>query len=174
MMHLDTAIFLAVTWHEGQVDKSGQPYILHPLRVMLEMDGDPDAMIVAVLHDVFEDTEFTFEEFADYDVPDNIFEALKVITRPGKDDPDRPTYKQFIRGFAHNELARKVKLMDVIDNTRPTRMATLDPKTRRGLSERYEWAMEELINQETAGSLPNSTVDMRKLFHVVKEDEDDV
>jgi hypothetical protein len=60
MSTLEHAIALAACAHAGQVDKAGQPYILHPLRVMLRLSG-ADERIVAVLHDVVEDTPRTIE-----------------------------------------------------------------------------------------------------------------
>ena len=61
MSSLEQAITLAVEAHRGQVDKNGAPYILHPLRVMFRLEHDLDRM-VGILHDVVEDTDYTFED----------------------------------------------------------------------------------------------------------------
>ena len=58
MATLERAIAIAAMAHEGQVDKAGMPYILHPLRMMLSVDT-PEACMAAVLHDVVEDTAVT-------------------------------------------------------------------------------------------------------------------
>ena len=146
MITLDKAISLATDLHTGQVDKSGRPYILHPLRVMHRVDGDDDAMIVAVLHDVFEDTEFTFEDFAKYEAPEHIVEALKAITRPKANTPNRPTYREYIYALKDNDLARTVKVADLLDNMSPERWENL-PESMHSLLDRYEWSISFLMDE---------------------------
>ncbi|MDQ0319993.1 hypothetical protein QO002_002131 [Pararhizobium capsulatum DSM 1112] len=114
MTDLNTAIQVATAAHAGQVDKSGQPYILHPLRVMLAMETE-DERIVAVLHDILEDTPVTANDlYWEHGFKPHVVEAVFALSRkPGEDYPD------FIRRLAVNPLARSVKIADIKDNLRP-------------------------------------------------------
>ena len=76
---LEHAIALAAAAHAGQTDKGGAPYILHPLRVMLSLT-DPDARIAAVLHDVVEDSGWTFEGVAEAGFSPAVVDALRRLT----------------------------------------------------------------------------------------------
>lgn len=108
MSTLEKAIKLATEVHTGQLDKGGQPYILHPLRVMLKMQTNEER-IVAVLHDVLEDG--TALSLYQSGFSENIVEAVKALTR-GK----RESYEDYIARLAPNQLARTVKLRDLEDN----------------------------------------------------------
>jgi (p)ppGpp synthase/HD superfamily hydrolase len=115
-MTLNEAIALAAKAHEGQVDKLGQPYILHPLRVMQAMETD-DERIVAVLHDVVEDTHISLATLRELGLPDGLLAAVDAITRV-VGEPYMPDYIERIAG---NPIARKVKLADLADNLSVTR-----------------------------------------------------
>ena len=117
MPTIGDAIKLAVDAHERQVDKGGQPYILHPLRLMLAVNSEP-ARIVALLHDVVEDNPtFTLEKLRLAGYPQDVLEALDCLTkRPGEH------YSDFIDRIKPNVLARKVKLADLRDNMDVTRL----------------------------------------------------
>ena len=81
MSNLERAIALSIAAHRGQVDKGGQPYILHPLRVMLRMESDPDR-IVGVLHDVVEDNKvYPISRLESLGYSKEILEALDCVTR---------------------------------------------------------------------------------------------
>src|SRR5688572_28315113 len=86
MLSIEDAIALAAQAHAGQQDKNGQPYILHPLRVMLAMaPDDTEGQIVAVLHDVLEDTAITDDDLLKQGYPLHIVTALRALThRPGE------------------------------------------------------------------------------------------
>ena len=109
---LPRAIALAAEAHDGQVDKAGAPYILHPLRVMLQMETDEER-IVAVLHDILEDTHVDGHTISNL-FGSEIFTAVYALTRQ-KDE----TYHAFIERAKKNPLARKVKIADIRDNLRP-------------------------------------------------------
>jgi len=112
---LEDAIALACRAHRGQVDKAGKPYILHPLRVMLRLE-DPAAQIVAVLHDVVEDTPVTLADLRAEGYSGEICDAVDCLTRrPGE------AYEAFISRAAANPLSRRVKLADLEDNMDPRR-----------------------------------------------------
>ena len=80
MSTLERAIRIAAEAHAGQTDKAGAPYILHPLRVMMSVEGD-DARIAAVLHDLVEDTPWTFEDLRTEGFSDAVIAALESLTR---------------------------------------------------------------------------------------------
>ena len=110
MNPLESAIAIAVRAHAGQLDKSGQPYILHPLRVMLRCQTD-EQRIVAILHDVIEDTSVTVEELRNQGFSEAILAALACVTKR-----EGEGYEQFVERAAANPIARQVKLADLEDN----------------------------------------------------------
>src|SRR5438309_472828 len=107
---LDDAIVLAVQAHHGQVDKVGQPYSLHVLRVMLALQFLAER-IAGVLHDIVEDTPYTLEMLRDMGYPEEVLEALDCLTRRPEE-----TYEQFVDRLKPNALARRVKIADLEDN----------------------------------------------------------
>ena len=108
---LERAIAIAAQAHEGQLDKAGAPYILHPLRTMLSLSS-PEARMAAVLHDVVEDGEVTFEQLRAEGFAAVVVEAVEALTKRAGEDFDA-----FIRRVAPNALAREVKLADLRDNS---------------------------------------------------------
>ena len=120
MATLDDAITLAVKAHQGVKDKSGQPYILHPLRVMFSCDTEAER-IVAVLHDVVEDTPYTFDDLLGFD--EQVLAALDSVTKR-----DGEEYEAFIARAAANPIGRKVKLADLKDNMDFRRLPSLEEK----------------------------------------------
>lgn len=110
MPTIEEAIIWATEVHRGQVDKAGNPYILHPLRVMLRMTSD-EARFVAVLHDTIEDSDHTLDDLRALGYSETIIAAVDAVTRRADE-----TYEQFIQRLKPNPLARKVKLADLLDN----------------------------------------------------------
>jgi (p)ppGpp synthase/HD superfamily hydrolase len=119
MATLERAILLAAQAHEGQIDKAGEPYILHPLRIMLRMTT-PTAMTVAVLHDVVEDTRVTPEMLRGEGFSEGVLETLDCLTR--RKDEDYDTYIERIKS---NPEAVRVKIADLEDNMDIRRIADL-------------------------------------------------
>ena len=143
---LERAIALAVRAHTGQSDKNGDPYILHPLRVMLHSSLTRSAeRIVAVLHDVVEDTEITVEWVRGLFGPE-IAEAVDAISV--RESEKRSDYYERVKG---NPLAFKVKLADIADNTDPVRLLRLDIATRQRLTAKYQQALLSLVEAEKEG-----------------------
>jgi (p)ppGpp synthase/HD superfamily hydrolase len=122
MATLEDAIVLAVQAHQGQRDKAEAPYILHPLRVMLRMRSDVERMI-AVLHDVVEDTPYTLLDLQQAGYPEQVLEALDCLTRR-----ENETYEEFIERVKANPLARKIKIADLEDNMDIRRISDLQEK----------------------------------------------
>jgi (p)ppGpp synthase/HD superfamily hydrolase len=125
-MTLERAIEIAAQVHTGQVDKAGQPYILHPLRLMLAVSST-EARMAAVLHDVVEDSEgaVTLETLRAEGFSGDVVAAVEALTKRKDEEND---YEAFIRRVAPNPIAREVKLADLRDNSDPSRIA--EPKER--------------------------------------------
>jgi (p)ppGpp synthase/HD superfamily hydrolase len=136
-MNLDRALQIAATAHAGQKDKAGAPYVLHPIRVMMQMRRN-DEQIVALLHDVAEDSDWTVDALRKEGFSDAIVQAVDVLTkRPGED------YSAYIDRVRHNKTAVRVKLADLGDNMNLHRIA--DPGDRDyDRLERYESAWRTL------------------------------
>ena len=117
MSTLNRAIVIAAEAHAGQVDKAGAPYILHPLRVMLHVEGE-SARIAAVLHDVVEDSDVTLEDLAKEGFSEEVLAAVEAVTkRPGESRIEAACRA------AANSIARAVKLADNADNSDLSRIA---------------------------------------------------
>jgi (p)ppGpp synthase/HD superfamily hydrolase len=123
MSNLARAIALAAEAHVDQREKSGAPYIMHPLRLMLRMNTETE-MIVAVLHDVIEDTRWTFDLLRAEGFSEEILNALDCVTRRSSE-----TYEEFVDRSRDNAIARKVKLADLEDNMDLRRLPDLTPKS---------------------------------------------
>lgn len=122
MSLLEKAIALAVEKHAGQTDKSGETYILHPLRLMMKFT-ETQEQIVAVLHDVVEDSDVTFQDLLDMGFSEDIVDALDCLTKR-----DGESYTSFISRIASNFLATKVKMADLQDNMNLLRIDTITSK----------------------------------------------
>lgn len=115
---IEEALRIATEAHAGQLDKAGQPYILHPLRVMAACDGDLNAQMAAILHDVAEDCpDWPIARIRAYGFPAEVIAALELLTH-AKDEP----YQAYIERIKPNALATKVKLADLADNMNLTRV----------------------------------------------------
>lgn len=120
MATLERAIGIARQAHAGQVDKGGADYIGHPLRVM-ERGENEEQKIVGVLHDVVEDSDWTFEMLEEEGFMPDIIEALKCLTKVSEDE----NYDDFIARVMTNPLAVKIKLYDIEDNLDVSRLDSL-------------------------------------------------
>lgn len=123
MRPLQRAIEIATEAHAGQFDKSGKDYIGHPLRVM-EMGRTEDEKIVGVLHDVVEDTDWTFEALAEEGFSKEVIDALRCVTKLS----DNENYDDFIERVKKNPLAVAVKINDLTDNMDIRRLPYLSDK----------------------------------------------
>jgi (p)ppGpp synthase/HD superfamily hydrolase len=122
MATLERAIALAARMHEGQSDKAGSPYILHPIRMMMRMTT-PVEMMAAVLHDVVEDTSTTLDDLRREGFSEEVVQAVDSLSRrPGE------TYDAFVERVAANPTALRVKLADLADNMDLTRLGELRQK----------------------------------------------
>jgi len=130
------AMIIAYNAHINQVDKAGVPYIYHPIHLAEQMDSETEC-IVALLHDVVEDTKVTFLEL-EKEFSKEVILALKLLTRDKKID-----YFEYIENLKDNKLARKVKIVDInhnMDETRLDEITEKDVKRRK----KYQKALEIL------------------------------
>lgn len=140
MATLNRAFEIATKAHEGATDKYGSRYINHVTRVM-KMGQNDNEKIVGVLHDVIEDTQWTFEDLEKEGFSKDIIDALKCVTKISEDED----YVDFINRVKINPLAVKVKLNDLTDNLDVKRMPEVLESDLNRLN-KYLKAYNELIN----------------------------
>ena len=143
MNTLERAIEIATEAHRGQLDKAGNDYIGHPLRVMAA-GKSINEKIVGVLHDVVEDTEWTFEMLAAEGFSDEVIDALRCVTKLYENEP----YDKFIARVKTNSLAVAVKLNDLSDNMDIRRLPYLSDKDVKRLK-KYLKAYKQLCGEPT-------------------------
>jgi (p)ppGpp synthase/HD superfamily hydrolase len=148
MSTIECALQIAARAHEGQKDKEGLPYILHPLRVMALVDG-AEAQIVAVLHDVVEDTAVTLEELRAAGFSEALLEAVRCVTH-ARHEP----YADYVIRCKANAIARQVKIADLQDNSRLSRMLLRGPRLEQDLGRirkyvlSYKYLTDRLTEEE--------------------------
>jgi (p)ppGpp synthase/HD superfamily hydrolase len=125
---LERAVELAVAAHIGQRDRQGQPYITHPLRVMARVQGTREK-IVAILHDVVEDTAWTLEQLREAGFPPEIVHAVDCVTKR-----EGEVYEDFVTRSASNPIALRVKMADLEDNMDVRRLNEVTPKDMERLN----------------------------------------
>ncbi len=131
MSTLERAIQIAVKAHAGQTDKAGEPYILHPLRLMFAVNGTYPRM-AAVLHDIVEDTSITIDNLKAEGFPAEVIEAVQALTKQkGESRIDAA------KRASENSISRAVKLADITDNMEITRISQPTEKDYLRLKE-YE------------------------------------
>ncbi len=135
MSTLEKALQIAAKAHTGQQEKSGQPYITHSLRVMAGVQG-LEAQIVAVLHDVVEDTDTTLDDLREAGFSEAILAAVACMTH----DKSEP-YAEYVIRCKENELARQVKLSDLADNSRLERTLLRPDRVASDLARIHRYAL---------------------------------
>ncbi|MBR4110892.1 MAG: GTP pyrophosphokinase [Clostridia bacterium] len=128
------AMKIAFDAHKEQVDKNGIPYIYHPVHLAEQMNTEYE-ICVAFLHDTVEDCDVTFDDLIEAGFPDEVVEALKLMTH----DKSVP-YMEYVRKIKNNPIAKAVKLADLRHNSDLTR---LDHVTEKDLirKKKYEQAI---------------------------------
>lgn len=134
---LEKALEIAIEAHKGQFDKSGKDYILHPLYLMVRCK-DGKQRIVAVLHDVVEDSNYTLEDIKNLGFDIEIIEALDCLTHKKGED-----YFEYIKRVKTNELATYVKCLDLAHNGDISRLKTITEKDVKRV-EKYAKALQML------------------------------
>lgn len=132
-MNLGNAIALAAELFRDTEDRGGEPYILHCLHVMNQF-SDPELKIIAVLHDVIEDTDFELKTLEYFGYSPRVLQALDLLTH----DPVM-SYEDYITRIGYNEDATKAKLADLRHNMDITRLKKVNAKDLERL-EKYHKA----------------------------------
>lgn len=142
MTTLQKAIEIAQAAHQGQKDKSGAPYIMHVIRVMNSGKTEIEK-ICGVLHDLVEDTPWTFEMLQQEGFSEEIINVLKLVTKESEEED----YDHFIDRIIKNKTAVAVKLNDLRDNMDITRLPQITEQDRARLN-KYLKAYKKLVNSE--------------------------
>jgi (p)ppGpp synthase/HD superfamily hydrolase len=122
--------------HEGQMDKSGRPYYLHPLRVAMRLiHCTPEERHAALLHDVVEDTPLTLADLKAFGYSDEVLDLVDILTRRM---PEGESHREYLERIvaSRNAKALRVKLADVLDNMSPARSRSLPPE-HQGMKHRF-------------------------------------
>ena len=127
--------------HKNQRDKSDIPYVFHPFHVAESMD-DEVSTTVALLHDIVEDTDVSIEELTKMGFPNEVTDALKLMTHDKSDD-----YFDYIKKIATNPIARKVKLSDLKHNSDLSRLSEVTEKDLERV-EKYKKSIDYLKHYE--------------------------
>ncbi len=143
MSTLERAITIAAQVHQGQTDKAHEPYILHPIRVMLRL-STPDERMAAVLHDLLEDTDWSRMDLEREGFSRAVLDAVEALTRRSDE-----TYEDFLHRVSLNPIALRVKLADLEDNLDASRIAQLTDRDVRRM-EKYR-AARTLLESVGAG-----------------------
>ena len=114
------ALALCFNAHKDQLDKSGLPYVFHPFHLAEQMETE-DTTVLALLHDVVEDTDYTFEDLQNLGFAPKVIEALKLLTH-GND----VEYMDYVANLKSNPLAKAVKLADLKHNSDLSRLDKVD------------------------------------------------
>ena len=139
-MTLGRAISIAAEAHAGQKDRAGAPYILHPIRLMIQMDSE-NAMMAAVLHDVVENSVWTLDDLRKEGFSNEVLNAVDSLTHRDKEGED---YWDYIQRAKSDPIAIKVKLADLEDNLNPDRLNEVTEKDEKRF-DRYRKAQEILL-----------------------------
>lgn len=131
------ALKLCFEAHKEQLDKSGMPYVFHPFHLAEQMP-DEDCTVVALLHDVMEDTEYGVEDLRSLGFSEAVLTALMLMTH----DNDSP-YLVYVARLKSNPIARTVKLADLKHNSDLTRLSAVTDKDLQRV-ERYKKAIQLL------------------------------
>ena len=139
-MTLERAIAIAAEAHAGQKDRAEAPYILHPIRLMIQMDSE-DAMMAAVLHDVVENSVWTLDDLRKEGFSNEVLNAVDSLTHRDKEGEN---YWDYIQRAKSDPIAIKVKLADLEDNLNPDRLNAVTEKDEKRF-DRYRKAQKMLL-----------------------------
>ncbi len=131
------ALQLCFNAHKEQVDKSGMPYVFHPFHLAEQMK-DESTTIVALLHDLVEDTAYTLEDLRDMGFSEQVIDAIALMTHD-----DSVHYLDYVKIIKTNPIASAVKLADLQHNSDLTRLDVVDEKALKRV-EKYKKAIEIL------------------------------
>lgn len=140
---LSNAILLATKAHDGQHDRGGKPYILHPLAVMSILDTtDEELQCIAVLHDVIEDTNTTYADLIEAGMSSRVIEGVRLLTKNRGQ-----TLEEYREGVRSNPDAIRVKMADLTHNSDIKRLKSRREKDFLRVAEyqRFYWELSDLL-----------------------------
>ena len=123
--------------HKGQKDKGGEDYFKHPLAVSNKLSGKKEK-IVALLHDVIEDTDVTVNDLKEAGFSDEVVLAVSAITKKAGED-----YEEYLNRVKQNPIALRVKIADMEHNSDISRIKNPKEKDLKRL-EKYKIRLKEL------------------------------
>jgi len=141
LTRFDKALKLATAVHEDQVDKNGEPYIHHPIRVAKKYENLDDK-VVALLHDVVEDFG---NKLLIQDLLWHLFDPLTCRSVEAISHRQGETLEDYYQRVSWDGCARRVKIQDIFDNLDPDRLDKLDDKTKKRLKKKYLKALDYLL-----------------------------
>ena len=121
---VNRALRLAYEAHQGQFDKSGVPYVFHPLHLAEQMP-DEESIVAALLHDVVEDTDYSLEDLKSMGFPPKALEAVALLTHTGEEP-----YLRYVARIKENPIAKRVKLADLRHNSDLSRIRQVTERDR--------------------------------------------
>lgn len=133
------ALKLCFEAHKDQVDKTSLPYVFHPFHLAEQMN-DEITTVCALLHDVVEDTEYTFSDLINMGFPNEVIEALKLLTHE-----EGVPYMDYVKNLSKNPIAKVVKIADLTHNSDTSRLDFVDEWALKR-EEKYKKALEFLKN----------------------------
>lgn len=136
---LHRCVMLAKEKHRHQVDKGGKPYIYHPIRVARRCATVKEKM-VAIMHDLVEDTDVTLDFLHSIGIPADVVEAVDAMTKRSGEE-----YMDFVVRCSQNAIARRVKMADISDNLDLSRLKNVTEKDLQRV-EKYKKALAILRN----------------------------
>ena len=134
------ALKLCFETHKDQVDKSGMPYVFHPFHLAEQMT-DEETTIVALLHDVVEDSDRTLDDLKELGFSEKVLSAIELMTHA-----DGVPYMEYVAKIKSNPIAKEVKLADLKHNSDMSRLETVTPYDE-ARAEKYKKAIELLENR---------------------------
>lgn len=143
---LQQATLIAFNRHDGQTDKAGRPYFIHPFHVamdVLSQTDDNELAAAAILHDVIEDTDLALEDLYTYGMSDRVVDTVAALTRNKHED-----YLIYLARLSTNDDARTIKIADLIDNLNEHRLSLLPEQVRNKLARKYRAALYLLKKQK--------------------------
>ena len=142
-MNIETALKLCIKAHAGQKDKASECYALHPITVMMNLKHDEyavDYLVVALLHDILEDTQLTLEDLRKYGISSTQEESLLLLTKS-----KNTNYFDYINALKSNDIAIAVKIYDLKHNMEITRLKTITEHDIKRI-QKYHLALNILTN----------------------------
>ena len=158
------ALKISFNAHKDQLDKSGIPYVYHPFHLAEQMN-DELSTCVALLHDVVEDTDITLDDLKSKGFPDEVIEALVLMTHN-----DGVPYLDYVRAMKDNPIARKVKLADLAHNIDLTRLDKVDDKAIERIN-KYKQAVLILERAERQSKIKMVSGKLTNCCNIIVPDE---